>query len=84
MPSKTGNSEYNRKYTSLMKHISIGDSTPQRDKTGSALKLPNHKIVEYASTYHVTTHSLSRTTLRRSRAIPRTPRRARRRRTRST
>jgi hypothetical protein len=36
-----------------MKPIAVGDSTPQRDKTGSIMKLPNHPVIEYASTYHV-------------------------------
>lgn len=52
MPSKTGNSEYNRKYTSLTR-VAVEGSTPQRDKTGSIMRLPNHQIIEYASTYHV-------------------------------
>jgi hypothetical protein len=52
MPSKTGSSEYNRKYTSLTR-MAVEGSTPQRDKTGSIMRLPNHQIIEYASVYNV-------------------------------
>jgi hypothetical protein len=52
MPSKTGHSEYNRKYNGG-RAVSLHESVPQRDKTGSILKLPNHNIASYESTYHV-------------------------------
>lgn len=53
MPSRTGSSEYNRKYGSASRAINVEDSTPKQDKSGSLLKLPNKQIVAYESTYHV-------------------------------
>lgn len=53
IPSKTGYSEYSRKYGSQNKGIEVSDSTPVRDKAGSFLKLNADPIVCYASTYHV-------------------------------
>jgi hypothetical protein len=53
IPSKTGHSEYNRNFGGSSRFLTISDSTPQRDKTGSILKLPNCNITGYQSTYHV-------------------------------
>ena len=57
MPSKTGHSEYNQRFGSTNKSYNFSESTPQRNKTASLMKLPNQQVAGYWSTYHVNQQS---------------------------
>jgi hypothetical protein len=62
LPSQTGTTEYNRKYTTKGMSINQKGSVPERDQSGSVVKLPDKTISGYSSVYNVSNFSFSKTT----------------------
>ena len=53
LPTKTGVSEYNRKYSTGKRAYSLAGSNPENDPSGSRMKMPNSQITNLQSSYRV-------------------------------
>jgi hypothetical protein len=53
LPSQTGITEYNRKFTAKGLNFNQKGTIPDRDQSGSAIKLPDKTISGYSSIYNV-------------------------------